>query len=100
VLVQCNLKVTIGNYVQIGEFTSIRDTTHMYNDDNLIMFSADKSAEIFIGNNVWIGRNCLICEGSIIEDNVVIAAHSVVKGKLSSGYVYGGAPAKMIKSKV
>ena len=32
------------------------------------------------------------------EDNCIIAAHSIAKGKLHSNYIYGGNPIKQIKS--
>jgi len=82
VLVTCEHDIRIGNYVQIGEFTSIRDSTHNYSVEGNMMGSEDKKAPILIGNNVWIGRGCLICEGAIIEDGVVVGANSVVKGRL------------------
>jgi len=99
-IIVCHKRIVIGNYVQIGEFTSIRDTTHVYNVDYPMMKASDYSEEIHIGNNVWIGRGCLICEGSIIEDGVVVAANSVVKGRLMSDCIYGGSPAKVIKKRI
>lgn len=91
-------KLQIGNYVMIGEYTSIRDTTHEYNDTTKPMKEAlDKTESIIIGNNVWIGRGCLIQPGTVIEDGVVIAANSTVKGVLEANAIYGGNPAKLIK---
>jgi acetyltransferase-like isoleucine patch superfamily enzyme len=52
---------------------------------------------IVIGNDVWIGRGCLIQPGTVIEDGVVVAANSVVRGTLKSNGIYGGIPAKLIK---
>lgn len=55
--------------------------------------------EIFIGNNVWIGANSTILQGAHIEDNCIIAAHSVVlKGHYPAGSTLAGVPAKVIKS--
>ena len=84
----------------MGEFSSIRDTTHTYDVNGIMMKASDRSEGIFIGNNVWIGRNCLISEGSVIEDGVVVAAHSVVKGRLEKDGIYGGTPARFIKSRL
>lgn len=53
--------------------------------------------DIKIGNNVWIGANSIILPGVVVEDNVVIAAGTVVTKSLDSGYIYGGVPAKLIK---
>jgi acetyltransferase-like isoleucine patch superfamily enzyme len=60
-------------------------------------YAADISEEISIGNDVWIGRGCIIFTGTMIADGVVVAANSVVKGKLERNGIYGGIPAKLIK---
>ena len=100
VLLAINLKLDIGENVQIGEYSSIRDTTHIYNKVNLpIKYSGDLSEGITIGNDVWIGRGCLIQPGTVIEDGVIVAANSVVKGRLEKNKIYGGIPAKYIKDR-
>ena len=83
----------------IGEYTSIRDTSHSY-QNNGIPFSqqADESLSISIGNNVWIGRGCIIMPGTVIADNVIIGANSVVKGQLETNSVYVGSPAVKIRT--
>lgn len=53
---------------------------------------------IDIGNNVFIGVNSVILRNTIIEDNVVIGAGSVVSGHLEANSVYAGNPAKNIMS--
>ena len=97
VVVVCNLSITIGNNVWIGEYTSIRDSTHDFSAENPLGYNSDITTPIIIGNNVWIGRGCLIMQGTIIQDNVIIAANSVVKGKCITNSIYGGSPAKFIK---
>jgi len=95
VLVQNNQSITIGDYVQIGEYSSIRDTTHRSEDINKPMKQQeDKSIPIIIGNNVWIGKGC-----TIIKNGVIVGANSVVKGTLNENCVYAGAPAKLIKER-
>lgn len=51
---------------------------------------------IIIGDNVFIGINCVILPGTIIEDNVIVGAGSIVKGRLKENSVYAGVPAKLI----
>jgi acetyltransferase-like isoleucine patch superfamily enzyme len=98
VLLSCQKKVFIGNDVQVGEYTSIRDTTHDYSNTDLPMkYAEDISEEIFIANDVWIGRGCIIFPGSVIEEGVVVASNSVVKGRLARNGIYGGIPARLIK---
>lgn len=51
-----------------------------------------------IGSNVFIGMRTIVLPGATIEDDVVIAAGSVVKGFIPGGGVYAGCPAKKIES--
>ncbi|MBR9855646.1 MAG: acyltransferase [Algicola sp.] len=58
----------------------------------------DLIKKIVIGNNVFIGLNTMILPGSVIGDNIVVGAGSIVKGVLESNSVYAGSPAKLICS--
>jgi len=49
-----------------------------------------------IGNNVFIGQKSIILCGSIIGDNTIIGAGSVVTGIVEGNSVYAGNPAKKI----
>lgn len=60
--------------------------------------TADLFGRISIGNNVFIGYGCTILPGSIIEDNVIVGANTVVKGILGRNSVYAGVPARYICS--
>ena len=69
-----------------------------FEGDNKLYSKNYLDGDISIGNNVFMGAQCTILPGTIIDDNVVIASNSVVKGHLESNTVYGGSPAKKIKS--
>jgi len=101
VLISCSKKIKIGNDVHIGEYTSVRDSSHDYSELGVPMkYNPDISNEINIGNNVWIGRGCMIMPGTIIEDGVVVGANSIVKGHLLANNIYAGSPIKFIKSRI
>jgi len=53
---------------------------------------------IEIGVNVWVGAGCVILPGVRIGDNAVIAAGSVVTGEVPAGQLWGGVPARYIKT--
>ena len=97
-IIACNYLIEIGNFVMVGEYSSIRDTTHNHAHSPVPYSSqGDISSKITIGNNVWIGRGTIILPGSVIEDGVIVGAHSVIKGNLKANCMYAGAPAKMIR---
>ncbi|HQQ62068.1 MAG TPA: gamma carbonic anhydrase family protein [Pseudomonadales bacterium] len=52
-----------------------------------------------IGNRVLIGIGAIVMDGAVIEDEVMLAAGSLVPPgkKLSSGFLYVGSPAKQAR---
>jgi acetyltransferase-like isoleucine patch superfamily enzyme len=57
----------------------------------------DNPAEIFIGDNVWIGANSVILAGVTIGSNSVIAAGSIVNKNVQESTLVAGVPAKVVR---
>jgi acetyltransferase-like isoleucine patch superfamily enzyme len=93
-------KVNIGNDVIIGPYVKIFSENHSFNISKNIPFRLQNEVQLstLIGNNVWIGSGVIILAGVKIEDNVVIAAGSVVTKSLKKNCMYGGIPAIKIKN--
>ena len=75
--------------------------TENHSYDNKVQFFRLQNEirnDVIIGNNVWIGSNVILLPGVIIEDNVIIAAGSVVNKNVPTGTIYGGVPAKYLKT--
>lgn len=61
----------------------------------------NENKNIIIGNNVWIGCHCNILKGTVIPSGSIIAANTLVSGRLNeNNCIYGGIPAKKIKSNI
>jgi carbonic anhydrase/acetyltransferase-like protein (isoleucine patch superfamily) len=105
------------NAVIRGDVHSVRIGNNVNIQDNVVIHCTYLKSPVSIGNNVSIahgaivhgckiGNNVLIGMGSIVmddvvvEDNCIIAAGAVVtKGTIvETGGVYGGTPAKKIKT--
>jgi acetyltransferase-like isoleucine patch superfamily enzyme len=97
VILSCSINIEMGSDVWVGEYTSIRDSSHQFSIEHPLSQTNDKKMPIKIGSNVWIGKNALILPGVVIGDNVIIAAGSVVKGECISNSLYAGNPAVFIK---
>jgi acetyltransferase-like isoleucine patch superfamily enzyme len=100
---QCAAQVTIGRNVLVGEFVSIRDTTHSYLDPMVpIKNQTDVSSPVIMEDDVWIGRGCLIqakAPGIVIGRGAIVGANSVVTSSIPPMEVWGGTPAKMLKQR-
>jgi acetyltransferase-like isoleucine patch superfamily enzyme len=88
--------ITIGNKVTIT--SGVKLLTH---DGSTWLFEDEKGRrykynKIVIGNNVFVGVGSIIMPGVKIDDNVIVAAGSVVTKSIPGGVIVGGNPAKII----
>ncbi len=79
--------VEIGNNVTFGPGTMIYDHDHDFRSVNGIIEGKYLTAPIKIGNNVWIGANCIILRGTEIGNDCVVGAGTLLKGKYGDGQI-------------
>lgn len=90
--IYCNKSIKVGEKCAIGFDVKLLDTDiHKIFDKNE---QINNNKDIFIGNKVWIGANSLVLKGSIIDDNTIIGANSIVKCKCNGNHIYAGNPLK------
>lgn len=90
--------ITLGDNVHIT-----KDVEFLTHDEGTLLFrdkipDLEITKPITVGNNVYIGIRSIIMPGVTIGDNVIIAAGSVVTKDIPSNCVFGGVPAKFIKT--
>ena len=93
--------VLIGDDVLIAANCTFAPVNHEYTNlkKKIVEQGHTKSkGGIVIENNVWIGANTVILDGSRICEGSVIAAGSVVRGICHDKSLYGGNPLRKIKS--
>jgi acetyltransferase-like isoleucine patch superfamily enzyme len=54
------------------------------------------SKGVRIGNNVWIGAGCVILDGSVLGDNCIVVAGSLVNRRYPANSIIQGNPAKIL----
>lgn len=87
----------IGDDVLLGPNCCIL-TSHL-NYDQLGVPLKDQGTtpqKVTIGKNVWVGANSIILPGTVIGDDVIVSAGSVVSGKVPANSLVLGNPAKVI----
>ena len=93
--------VTIGDRVLIGYRTQIISANHVVPEKHGRIFDAGHDYKpVVIGDDVWIGANCIICPGVHIGEGAIVGAGSVVTHDVEAFSVVGGVPAKLIKKRV
>lgn len=80
-MVICHEKISIGHDVQLGPNVLIYDHDHDFRTENGLKSRIFKTSPVVIGNNVWIGANTVILRGTVLGDNCVVSAGSVIKGR-------------------
>lgn len=88
----------IGRGSIFGPEVLLVDTVHRFGRGVCLRTSGVDVANVSVGANCWIGGRVSIMPGVCIEDDVVIGAGSVVTKSCPSRHVYGGVPARKIKS--
>ena len=105
------------NSVIRGDVNPIRIGNKVNIQDGSVLHCSFNKSKIYLGNNVSVGHNViihgatiknnvLIGMGAIIMDNVDIGENSIIAAgalvlentKVEPGSIYGGVPAKKIKS--
>ena len=91
--------VTLGKHVLIAANTTIVGSEHQYRSkDTLIKHQglAPSRGGVLIEDDVWIGSNAVILEGSILHTGCVVGAGSVVRSELAPYSVNAGNPVRQL----
>jgi acetyltransferase-like isoleucine patch superfamily enzyme len=89
--------ITIGEGTRIGEYTSIRDQNHRFDEPGTVVDQGYVGAPIRIEADCWIGRGVFIGPGVTIGRGAVIGANSVVTRDIPADAVAVGAPARVVR---
>lgn len=97
-----NVFICAANSIEIGDNCLIGQNVVMMDHEahGINPYERNKLGPIGVvklGCNTWIGNNVTILRDTIIGDNSIIAAGSVVKGEFPSNVIIGGIPGRIIK---
>ncbi len=90
--------IDIGDGVTIGPGVYITDHNHDYTEVSVpISRQWVVSEPVTIGAGCWLGTGVVILPGTVIGDNVAVAAGSVVRGTIPDRSVVAGTPARVVR---
>jgi len=92
--------IRFGNYVLVGPGCSIVPANHEIARLDLEIrkqgFMPSRGG-VVVEDDIWIGANCVLLDGAHVETGAVIAAGSVVSGRIGARGVWGGNPCRLLR---
>ena len=88
--------------IEIGDHVAVAANTQFITHDGATWCFEEEVdgggifGKIIIGNNVFIGINCIILSNTTIGDNCIVGAGSVVRGHFPENSIIAGNPAHVI----
>jgi len=92
-------KIVMGDNLLMGPGVKMFSSNHGTDSSSQMNVQQFSEGDIVIGNDVWIGANCVILSGVTIGDGAVIAAGAVVSKDIPPYTIAGGIPAKVIRER-
>ena len=97
-LLACQGGLVIGDYSALGSSLIVSTSDHRNDNLNeLIKNQGLMEEKVSIGRNVWIGARVTILKGTVIGDDSIIGAGSLVNKNVSEKTVVAGVPAKVVR---
>jgi acetyltransferase-like isoleucine patch superfamily enzyme len=94
--------ITIGKHVLMAPHVSLVPANHAFERRDIPIaqqrFMASRGG-VVIDDDVWIGAQSVLLDGTHIERGAIIAAGSVVRGRVPAYEIWGGVPAQRIKDR-
>jgi virginiamycin A acetyltransferase len=94
--------IRFGDYVLVGPGCSIVPANHAIDRTDVVIrkqgFMPSRGG-VVVEDDVWIGANCVLLDGTHIETGAVVAAGSVVSGRVTARSVWGGNPCRLIRAR-
>lgn len=91
--------IQVGNHVAIAANCTFAPVNHAYAERGRLIreqgFQPSKGG-IVIEDDVWIGANCVLLDGSVLRQGCVVGAGSIVRGELRPYTVYAGHPLRAV----
>jgi acetyltransferase-like isoleucine patch superfamily enzyme len=95
--------ITLGDYVLLAPGVVLAGSNHAYGNIGIEIrkqgFASSKGG-IVVENNVWVGANAVLLDGTYIESGAIIAAGSVVRSHIGKNEIWGGVPAKILSKRI
>jgi acetyltransferase-like isoleucine patch superfamily enzyme len=89
--------IVMGNNVILGPNVSVIASNYEYGRLHIPLEDQGHTSKgIRIGSNVWVGANSVLLDGTVLGDNTIVVAGSVVNRRFPANCIIQGNPAKIL----
>lgn len=91
--------IRIGNHVAIAANTTFAPVNHAFRDRSRLISEQGflpSRGGIVVEDDVWIGANCVLLDGTLLRRGSVIGAGSLVRGEVAAYTVHAGNPLALL----
>jgi acetyltransferase-like isoleucine patch superfamily enzyme len=97
-MIDCCIRITIGDDVRIGPHAYICDFDHDIRSGPSPKIGREHiGSPVLVENHVWIGANAVILKGVTVGEGAVVGAGAVVTRDVPRLAVVAGAPARVLR---
>lgn len=93
----CDSAIVVGDHCLLGEriIASNSDGHAIYSQETRQRINLER--DILIGDRAFVGHDCRIAKGAVIEPDGIVLHSSLVSGTVRGHCAYGGVPARLIQ---
>lgn len=88
--------INIGDDTMFGPGVVISGSNHGLSKNKKIRLQKVKFTEITVGKDCWVGANCTLVPGAIMNDGSVLGGGSLLNKEIPEYEIWAGNPAKKI----
>ena len=102
VLINPGARIVSAKAIEIGNNCMLAMHCHLsdadWHDTHHRIYAPGATAEIKLGDNVWLGDSVKVLKGVTIGDNTIVGAGAVVTKDLPANVMAGGNPARVLQA--
>jgi acetyltransferase-like isoleucine patch superfamily enzyme len=92
-------RIEVGRHCMIGPHCYLTDANHGIAGDQPVYSQPMKTAEVVLGDDIWLGAGVVVLAGVHIGAGTIVGAGSVVTADLPGNVIAAGVPARVMRDR-